>query len=209
MRLTRLAPVATAIALIMAAQSAQATARDDLKGFTAGLKSLRGGFSQQVYDPKGRLKSESAGRVSMSAPRLFRWEYVKPYQQLIVADGKTVWNYQPDLSQVTRRPQGDAEQGSPLAALIDPAKLDSMFTVTEAGTVAGVDWLQLMPKSKSDSNFQSAKLGFANGQLTQVVVIDPLGQRTQMYFAKWERNVRLPGSTFRYTPPKGVDVIGN
>ena len=85
--------VALAAALIAA--NAFAGARDDLTTFTKGLKGLDGQFSQQVFDANGKRKESSTGRVAMSAPRLFRWEYVKPYPQLIVADGKNVWVYDP------------------------------------------------------------------------------------------------------------------
>ena len=191
------------------AQIAHAEARADLATFTKGLKSLQGGFSQEVYDTKGHLKQSSSGRVSLATPRQFRWEYVKPYRQLVVADGKTVWIYEPDLQQVSKRPQGPEEQNSPLAILVDPARLDRNYVVTDGGTSAGADWLVIAPKSKAESNFQSARIGFKDGQLSQIVVTDALGQRTQMYFAKWQRNIDLPASNFSFTPPKDVDVIGD
>ena len=103
------------LAATLFATNAFAGARDDLNAFTKGLKGLDGQFSQQVFDAKGKLKERSSGKVALSAPRLFRWEYVKPYPQLIVADGKTVWVYDPDLKQVTKRGQGVEEQSSPLA----------------------------------------------------------------------------------------------
>ncbi|PNS08123.1 outer membrane lipoprotein chaperone LolA [Solilutibacter silvestris] len=190
-------------------QIAHADARADLTVFTRGLKSLQGGFSQEVYDTKGHLKQSSSGRVSLATPRQFRWEYVKPYRQLVIADGKTVWIYEPDLQQVSKRPQGPEEQNSPLAILVDPARLDHDYIVTDGGTSAGMNWLGIAPRSKADSNFQSARIGFKDGQLSQIVVTDPLGQRTQMYFALWQRNLALPATTFGFTVPKGVDVIGD
>jgi len=195
--------------VLVLAQAAHADARADLAAFTQGLKSLQGGFSQEVYDTKGHLKQQSSGRVSLATPRQFRWEYVKPYRQLVVADGKTVWIYEPDLQQVSKRPQGPEEQNSPLAILIDPARLDRNYVVTDGGTSAGVNWLGIAPRSKADSNFESARIGFKDGQLSQIVVTDPLGQRTQMYFAQWQRNLALSAATFGFTPPKGVDVIGD
>ncbi len=87
--------------------------RDDLKTFTSGLKGLDGQFSQQVFDSRGKVKESTSGRVALSAPRLFRWEYVRPHEQLIVADGKKVWMYEPDLEQATVREQGKEEQNSP------------------------------------------------------------------------------------------------
>lgn len=197
------------LAAALFASSAFAGARDDLDAFTQGLKGLDGQFAQQVFDPKGKLKETSSGKVALSAPRLFRWEYVKPYPQLIVADGKTVWVYDPDLQQVTRRPQGIEEQHSPLSVLIDPDRLDDQFVVKETGSQDGLDWLHLTPKGDSnDASFRTARLGFGKSGLVRMEVVDALGQRTEISFSGWKRNPSFPSSTFRYTPPKGVDVIG-
>ncbi|PJK08482.1 outer membrane lipoprotein carrier protein LolA [Lysobacteraceae bacterium NML120232] len=198
----------SAIALMLVSGSALAGARDALTAFSNGLRTLDGGFVQEVYDSKGGLKESSAGKVSMSAPNLFRWQYVRPYQQLIVADGQTVWIYEPDLQQVSRRPQGVEEQSSPLTALVDPGKLDRDFEVLEEGDAQGMEWLALTPKTRADANFEKARLGFNQRGLARVEITDALGQRTVMSFGTWKRNSRLPGNTFRFTPPKGVDVIG-
>lgn len=196
------------LALALFASTALAGARDDLNAFTKGLKGLSGEFSQQVYDPQGKLKERSSGQVALSAPRLFRWEYVKPYPQLIVADGRKVWVHDPDLQQVTVRPQGVEEQNSPLAALIDPARLDAQFVVKELGSAEGLEWLSLAPKQEGDAGFRSARLGFDRNGLVKMHVVDALGQRTDIDFSGWKRNPAFPANTFRYTPPKGVDVIG-
>ena len=197
------------LAATLFATNAFAGARDDLNAFTKGLKGLDGQFSQQVFDAKGKLKERSSGKVALSAPRLFRWEYVKPYPQLIVADGKTVWVHDPDLQQVTKRPQGVEEQNSPLSALIDPGKLDAQFVVREDGTSDGLEWLLLTPKGNAeDASFRTARLGFAKSALVKMQVVDALGQRTEIDFSGWKRNPAFPANTFRYAPPKGVDVIG-
>jgi outer membrane lipoprotein carrier protein len=198
-----------ALGAVLLAGTALAGARDNLKSFTSGLKGLDGQFTQQVYDAKGKLKETSSGRVALSAPRLFRWEYAKPYPQLIVADGKKVWVYDPDLQQVTVREQGSEEQNSPLSALIDPAKLDQQFDVTESSSADGLQWLTLTPKSEGDASFQSARLGFSNGGLTRMEVLDAVGQSTRISFSGWKRNPSFATSTFKYTPGKGVDVVGD
>lgn len=187
--------------------SAQAGGRDDLTAFTKGLKGLDGTFSQQVFDANGKKKETSSGRVAMSAPRLFRWEYAKPFEQLIVADGKVVWVYDPDLKQATRREQPAEEQSSPLAALIDPTRLDREFVVKDLPTTDGLDWIELRPRNPDNATFESARLGFNDAGLSRMRVVDPLGQRTELTFSKWKRNPSFAGGTFRFAPPKGVDVV--
>ena len=196
------------LAIALLASHAYAGARDDLKSFTSGLKGLDGQFVQQVYDRGGKLKETSDGRVALTKPNLFRWEYRKPYEQLIVADGNKVWIYEPDLQQATVRDQGTEEQNSPLAALFEPATLDTRFNVGEAAEAAGLRWLVLTPKSQGDASFQSARLGFGENGLAKMQVIDAVGQRTDISFSGWKRNPSFATGTFKYAPGKDVDVVG-
>ncbi len=199
----------TVLGTTLLAGPALAGARDELTTFTSGLKGLDGQFTQKVFSPNGGLKENSSGRVALSVPDLFRWEYAKPYEQLIVADGKKVWIYDTDLQQVTVRAQGNEAQNSPLAALLKPRELDSKFDVSEGPSEQGLDWMTLTPKrNDSASGFEVAKLGFSNGQLVQMEVTDAAGQRTQVHFTNWKRNPAFAAGTFSYKPGVGVDVVG-
>lgn len=207
--LNRLGRLGLAVALTLAAGVASADARDDLDAFSKGLKGLDGRFTQQVFDDRGKLKETSSGRVALSRPDRFRWEYTKPYPQLIVADGNKVWVHDPDLEQVTVRPQGPEERNSPLAALLDPVERKKRFKIAEAGSSDGLEWLKLTPRDEDDANFRSAQLGFGNGGLEKMLVTDALGQRTSIAFSKWRRNPSFSAGTFAFKPPAGADVIGD
>jgi outer membrane lipoprotein carrier protein len=198
------------LATSLLAGTAFAGARAELDTFTRGLKGLDGQFSQQVSDQNGKVKERSSGRVALSAPRLFRWEYDKPFKQLIVADGKKVWVFDPDLEQATVRAQGAEEQNNPLTALIDPSKLDKQYDVSEEASVRdGLQWLSLTPKVDTEASFQIASLGFDKTGLAKMEVIDAVGQRTTISFSGWKRNPAFAADTFKFTPAKGVDVVGD
>jgi outer membrane lipoprotein carrier protein len=194
------------LALVLIAPFAQA-APPAMAAFTEGLKGLDGRFVQRVFDADGRMTEETGGRVALSAPRQFRWEYADPFPQLIVADGDHVWVYDPDLEQVQVRKQALEEQQSPLAALVDPAELDRQFTVSEAPPEGGLAWVVLTPKS-DDAQIESARLGFKGADLARMTMQDALGQRTEIAFQGWRRNPSFAADTFRFTPPAGVDVVG-
>jgi outer membrane lipoprotein carrier protein len=201
--------LAVALACAGVAADAHAGARDDLKAFTTGLRGLDGQFAQQVFDARGKLKETSSGRVALSAPRLFRWEYTRPHPQLIVADGRKVWVYEPDLEQATVREQGAEEQNSPLTALINPALLERQYDISEeAAPRDGKEWLSLTPKRETEASFQFATLGFAQGGLSRMEVVDAVGQRTVIDFSGWKKNPGFAAGTFRFEPGKDVDVIG-
>ena len=187
----------------------KAVARSQMTAFSRGLKGLDARFEQRVFDPNGRQSETSSGGVKLSAPRQFRWEYVKPSPQLIVADGDHIWIYDPELEQVTVRNQSMEEQGSPLAVLIDPTELDRQYKVSEGGKAGGLDWLVLVPRKPEDAPFQKARLGFGPVGLVRMELNDGLGQRTVIGFSQWHRNPAFAAGTFKFTPPKGVDVVGS
>lgn len=194
--------------LLAIATQAQAGARDRLDAFTTGLQGLSAGFEQKVYAPGGALSESSTGTVQLQAPRQFRWEYVKPFPNLIVADGDHIWIYDPDLEQVTVRQQSLEEQNSPLAALIDPGELERQFHLKEAGDAEGLQWLELTPKKPEDAPFDRARIGMGASGLSRMEMFDALGQRTVMTFKAWKKNPSFPAGTFVFKPPAGVDVVG-
>ena len=69
----------------------------------ATVNPLTADFSQVVRNRDGQIVDRASGRLSLSRPNRFRWDYQKPYLQTIVADGKQLWLYDSDLEQVTVR----------------------------------------------------------------------------------------------------------
>jgi outer membrane lipoprotein carrier protein len=200
-----------AILLASLCCSAAATVGDAgarMRAFAGGLHSLSGEFAQSVTDANGRKGEESQGTLALAAPRQFRWVTQTPYEQTIVADGRRVWIYEPDLQQVSVRSQGAEEAHSPLTVLTDLSQLDRQFDATEAGERDGLAWLKLVSRAK-EPDFDYAELGFGPQGLERMVFKDTLGNRTDIRFSDWRRNPSLPAGTFSFTPPKGVDVVGD
>jgi len=184
------------------------SARTRLDAFAKDLRSVSAHFEQQAFDPKGGAGRTSRGDLALKAPRQFRWDTVAPYKQLIVADGEKVWIYDADLEQVSVRAQGTEEAHSPLTVLTDLSQLDRDFATSEEGEHDGLTWLRLKSKDK-DPQFAYADLGFDAGGLTRMRFEDTLGDRTEIRFSDWQRNPQLAADAFRFTPPKGVDVVGD
>src|SRR5690242_3917542 len=164
------------LGLLLGAGAAHAadTARAQLDAFAKGLHSLSGNFSQTVYDANGRTAQASHGTLALQAPRQFRWDTQAPYRQLIVADGRKVWIYDPELEQVTVRDQGSEEAHSPLTVLTDLSQLDRDFKAGEQGERDGLQWLRLTSRA-SDPQFQYADIGFADNAPRRMVFKDTLG----------------------------------
>ena len=183
------------------------TARQQLDAFTRGLKTASAPFQQVVTDPNGEKVHTSQGLMLMKSPNRFRWEYGKPDLQTIVADGKQIWVYEPDLKQVTVKPQDALNQDNPLSALTSPETLDRYYKVSELPEKQGIRWLQLLPKRPESSPFDKAWLGFDGNGLRSLRLFDNLGQVSEFSFGTWKRNATIPDEKFRFTVPKNVDIV--
>ncbi len=150
MRAIRLAGLSSALV----ATTAFAGGRDDLTTFTKGLKGLDGQFTQQVFDANGKPKETSSGRVALSAPHLFRWEYNKPYEQLIVADGQRVWVYDPDLQQVTRAPRVRKSRTARSPRWSIPRSWSATTSCKTPEAKDGLAWLDVSPRKADDTRIQ-------------------------------------------------------
>ena len=196
------------LALAAAALPAHADARARLDSFVDGTKALKAQFSQSVFDAKGRKTQDASGTLFLSRPGKFRWVYQKPYAQLIVGDGKKLWIYDEDLDQVTVRKLDQAIGESPAALLAGSNDIEKLFNLKDAGEKEGLEWLEATPKGKEGS-FEKVRMGFQGNDLAAMELHDNFGQTTLLRFSGLERNPSMGGSLFRFTPPKGVDVIGD
>lgn len=196
--------------LLLVSFSAHAgeTARARLDAFASGLHAVSADFVQHVTDANGGAGKTTRGTLALQAPRQLRWDTTSPYRQLIVADGEKVWVYDADLEQVSVRPQGTEEAHSPLTVLTNLSELDRDFATSEQGEHDGLTWLRLKSKDK-DPQFAYADLGFDAGGLERMRFEDTLGDATEIVFSNWKRNPKLDQGLFHFTPPKGVDVVGD
>lgn len=181
---------------------------DQLRVYIQGTQSLRAEFHQTVSGSRKSTKQEASGNVLIQRPGKFRWIYSKPYEQLVVGDGVKLWLYDKDLAQVTVKRLGQALGSSPAALLAGSNDLEKSFKLRDIGQKDQLEWLEATPKG-SDSTFEWVKMGFADNELKLVELRDNFGQTTVIRLSKLERNPKLESSLFKFTPPAGVDVIGD
>ena len=202
----RTVSLAVALAAVMVPGAAAAAAIEQLREFASATKSARGSFSQQQVRASGRSGENVSGTFAFLRPGRFRWEVTLPYEQLIVTDGERLNFYDKDLKQVTVRRVGDAMAATPAAILFGSNDLDTSFVLKEAGSADGLEWLEAVPKQK-DSGFDRIRIGFRGGLPEAMEVRDAFGQTTRFAFSRIERNPSLDDGLFRFTAPKGVDVV--
>ena len=195
-------------ALCFAAVEANAAATDKLKSFIAATRSAQANFTQEVQDKNGKRIQSASGTMQFVRPGKFRWEYRKPYEQLIVGDGKKFWMYDADLEQVTVKKLDAALGSSPAALLSGSNEIERGFALSDLEDRDGLEWLQATPKS-AESTFEKILMAFnGKSELVRMELHDAFGHHTVLRFTELKRNPSLSPQRFSFTPPKGADVLG-
>ena len=184
---------------------------DPLTRFLDGLKSYSASFEQVSSDAGGQEVERSEGSLLIQRPGRFRWEYLKPYPQLIVADGAELYMYDPDLEQVTIKAMDESLSRTPALLLTSEEPLGNNFIVGAPETFDGLLWVDLRPRGGDGDvkgDFDTIWIGFdENGALAAMKIIDGFGQTTRLYFRDGVRDAEVPDNAFVFVPPVGTDVI--
>ena len=178
------------------------SATEQLRTFINTVQSATGQFQQTRQDGS----AGQTGEFSFERPGKFRWEVVKPYEQLILSDGKVLYQYDPDLMQVTQRPVDQSIGTSPAAILFGSGSLDDAFTLSALPEAEGMAWLRAVPRG-ADAGFTHLDIAFLQGMPVRLLLLDAFGQTTRIELSGIEPNAKLDAGQFSFRPPAGVDVV--
>ena len=181
---------------------AGAASVEALKSLLNQTTTAKARFAQIILDKNMKMLQQATGTMEFSRPGKFRW----PYAQTIVGDGVRLWIYDKDLNQVIVRKLDRAIGASPAALLAGSNEIDKSYSLKSVGAEAGLDWLEAIPRTR-DTAFERVRLGFSKSGLEAMELKDQFGQMTVIRFADLQRNVKIAPEVFRFTPPKGADVI--
>lgn len=192
----------------------RAQAQDDaavqrLRDFVAGVGSGRARFEQTVTTADGAGRKASSGRFEFQRPGRFRFDYERPYPQLVVSDGTRVWLHDPDLQQASVRRVDDALGASP-AALLAGGSLERDFVLAPDPPRAGRDeqlaWVRATPRA-DDTGFAWIAVGLRAAVPERIEILDRFGQRTMLRLLDFEAGAAVAADRFAFTPPPGTDVV--
>ncbi len=193
-------------ACLLALGAARADAVDTLRAFSRDTNSGKAEFTQTVTSPDGAKKKTSSGQFEFARPDRFRFAYTKPFEQLIVSDGKKVWLHDPDLNQVSVRPVSQALGATPVA-LLSGGSIEKEFELSAQPAADGLEWVQAKPRQTEGNTVQSLRVGFRGKTLAAMEIVDTFGQRSMLQFKDVASNVKIADERFQFVVPKGADVI--
>ena len=184
------------------------SASDKLTAFLQTVVTFQSQFEQTVLSPQGEVIEQAQGQFILERPGKFRWDYLSPYPQEIVADGTRIWFYDVDLEQVTVKSQQEALTDTPATLLSGEMLPEEKYQVRDVATSDGLSWVELTPKD-AESNFQTVRFAFDKTGLRQMVMQDSFDQYNRLVFSEVYENIVLDEAIFQFVTPAGVDVVGD
>lgn len=174
---------------------------DATRDFTANVQ-------QELVMASGGKTMKASGAVAFKRPGKMRWTLREGVSQVIVADGTTLWFYEPDEQQVLKAPfQSAFRSSTPISFLTGVGKLRDDFTVTVEEPAGGPLRLRLKPHGDSDLGTLILTVDANSYDITGAEVTDPIGNVTTLRFSDLRRNVGLDDQAFQFEVPPGVDVV--
>ncbi len=183
-------------------------AQAQLESFLSSMSSLSADFEQNLYDHYGDRLQQSSGTFSMKRPGKFRWDYILPYAQNIISNGKKIWMYDSELEQVNVRPYSQILASSPISLLDKNQSLSVEFTVEPMPSTKALQWVRLLPKAQ-ENDFKEIQIGLKEGEIKIMRFVDNFDQVTEVKFEHLVVNPVLNSEIFEFTVPEGADVMGD
>lgn len=210
----RMCRICVALACIACSSTAHAQAAAELEQILGDMAAFEAQFEQVVTNSFGETLQRSTGRMHLQRPGMLRWEVDEPYPQLLLADGVSLWTYDPDLEQATVQPLAEAIDGTPAAFLLDvggpgAARFHVRRKAGESGEDGEESHFVLEPRDPS-SVLREASLSFTSaGAPAGIAIVDHLNQHTRISFTAATVNPVLESALFEFEVPQGIDVIGD
>lgn len=179
----------------------------DLNAFVGGLKTYQATFEQTQPDETLYEMNRASGYFVMQRPGKLRWVYERPEKQQIIADGRNVWIFDEELDQASVHSMKSVEADFPMSWLVYDEPLSQRFTIIPGRVENGVSWFNLVPKASTF--FQSLEVAIAKGEMVQIWMYQNSDNVTKVAFNKIEKNQPVSQQAFDFSPPKGVDLIGD
>ncbi|MBF0602286.1 MAG: outer membrane lipoprotein chaperone LolA [Nitrospirae bacterium] len=178
-----------------------------LQSFISNMRTMEADFLQRVANPAQGTPGESKGRFYASRPGKFRWDYVFPFVQNIVSDGKEIFFYEPDLKQVSIA-NWSRLNDSPASFFVSNEPLATVFDWSVySDPVFNSPAVHLKPKKDGEVQYIDVVLSPENDTLIRLSILDNMGNLSHFHFYKSRINADIPPDRFQFKVPEGVDIV--
>ena len=178
----------------------------NINDYLSGINTLKAEFKQTIYSSSKEAIDYSEGLIWLKKPEQILWEFQRPNIKKIIVDGESVSIYDANLNQLLIIPYTDQYQSSLASILINNENLEAFYEIHSKINDDGFYLITLFQK-KDDSLFTKIEISISEMLIHTIKLWDSSGQSIAIVLENIEMNISLPDSSFKFTPPKGVDIF--
>jgi outer membrane lipoprotein carrier protein len=178
------------------------------------LTNIQFEFHQHVQFLNATGSSDVSGVALFERPGKVKIQKEKPEAQVTISNGKKMWVYTPAYKQVW---EGTVKRGIesqflpkgivPLENFVDELEKDFIISFSKSdASPENVVWLSAKPKDES-TGYQLELCVSTLNWLPIKTIFQSDSAKIVTELLNTQINLAIPTNTFRFLPPKGVDVI--
>jgi len=188
---------------------------DNLQGRYTGMTGFSADFKQTFLSAETGTSLEESGSLMIKKGGFMRWEYKEPEEKLFICDGNDCYLYivEEKIVQVISLKNIDA-RSTPMLFLAGKGDLKKDFESEllnekyPTGSDPGFYRVKMKPKGEQEQfDYMIAMVDKNKFFITRILVVDLLGNQTDYLFDSIKEINTLPDSKFKFTPPKGVEIV--
>ena len=205
-----------AVVFALPPQAAPAPAPADLARSTQQkydtVRDFSAAFEHRYRGGVLRKEAVERGTMQVKKPSRMRWTYEFPERKVFVADGTRIYSYIPEDKQVIVAPvPAETEATTPALFLSGHGSLSRDFDASfppEPDPAPGTYSLKLVPhRREAEYDWLVLVVDRGTFRLRRLITADAQGGQSTFTFTDVRENVGIPDSAFRFTIPRGVDVV--
>jgi outer membrane lipoprotein carrier protein len=178
----------------------------NINDYLNGINTLTAGFKQTIFSSNNEAIDYSEGLIWLKKPEQILWEFHRPNIKKIILNGESISIYDASLNQLLIVPYTDQYQSSLASILINNDNLEAFYEI-HSKINDGEFYTVTLFQKKNDSLFTKIEITISEMLIHKIKLWDSSEQFISIVLENVEMNISLPDSSFKYIPPKGVDIF--
>lgn len=180
---------------------AESDSVSNLKQKLNKLSTFEAQFKQSVTDKNKQLLQESTGVLKLMQPNRLYWEAFEPSENILIADGATLWHVDPFVEQVIARDQQQAVSNNPIVLLSNPSSESWQgFDISQSEQTFSI------VANDPDAQIDKLELVFNGDTLVGLKLYDRQQQLSHLRFLAIKQNETINPTDFSFSLPAGFDL---
>lgn len=185
-----------------------------LENTLRSYETFQADFEQFYYSSTITTPLHEKGKVFFKKPTLMRWEYKDPEEKIFLIKEDIFWDYNKEEELLTKYNLSDGEQNIEIISLLSGkvGLLDNYEVEFSPFPTKNkkAKQIKLTPKDEEYADsFLLLEINEKTWQIQKIISFDWTGNKTEIHFSKFKKNVSFTRGTFELRVPPGTEIIEN